>query len=636
MRAESLLAAGQLRSARTLTEALAQQRPDDPAILTLLGRIWLEWPVFGRWRADSLLTRAGALDPENPEPFYYLGQVGLKLRGDDGEMVARRGLERVLALDPKYRDAWSLWTTLYRGGAERTATVDALARHAGNPTADLWRAGLLVELGRHAEAESLFAALARAFPNDPAPRAWLARSLFERGRSGEAAAMYEEALTHAEADTGEVLWHQVRSIASPEERAAYLRAGPAEREAFLRLFWAKRNPDLRQHVNPRISEHFTRLAEARRVFALLHPQSRYFHSRAWRTVRSGPAALLEVDLDGVRAGVAETRQARVADEQVAAGLVSRLDDVGDESLNLEDGLDDRGRILVRYGSPSERFVWGTDAETWRYDLPEGQLEVTFARRTGADGGGDQVVTPVVAGEAEAARHLLQTDRPGLDANLQFAFWPAEFRRDAGPATEVVLFADRVSATAALYDAAGREAARDSATGRALHLAAPPGRYVLALDAERDRKLGRFRGSIPVTRFAADSLAVSSLLISPGEVPPSRPLLEAAAPPALQLPAERALRLYAEVYGLGMDSGTTRYDAVYRFARARGGLLGFLSRARVTSVAFRRVQAATDPAVETLVIDPGRLPRGHYVLTLEVRDAVRGTSAASATLEFDLR
>ena len=76
--------------------------------------------------------------------------------------------------------------------------------------------------------------------------------------------------------------------------------------------------------------------------------------------------------------------------------------------------------------------------------------------------------------------------------------------------------------------------------------------------------------------------------------------------------------------------------MYRFARARGGLLGFLSRARVTSVAFRRVQAATDPAVETLVIDPGRLPRGHYVLTLEVRDAVRGTSAASATLEFDLR
>jgi hypothetical protein len=592
--------------------------------------------VFGRWQADSILTRAGALDPGNPEPFYYLGQVGLKLRGDDGEMIARRGLERVLALNPEYRDAWTLWTTLYRGSAERTAAVEALARHAGDPTADLWRAELLVELGRHAEAEPLLAARARALPGDPAPRAWLARSRFEQGHAREAAAMYEEAMTRAEADTGEVLWRQVRSIASPEEREAYLRAGPAGREAFLRLFWAKRNPDIRERVNPRIGEHFTRLAEARRFFALLHPQSLYFHSRAWRTVLSDPSFMPKMDRDRITAGIAETRQARVADEQVAAGLVPRLDPGSDEAPNLEDVLDDRGRILVRYGRPDERLVWGTDAETWRYNLPRGQLEVTFARRTGPWGGGDQIVTPVVAGEAQAAAYLLRTDRPGIAANLQFVFWPAEFRRGIGRTTELVLFPDRVSATAALYDAAGREAARDSATGRPLHLVAPPGQYVLAVDAERNGEIGRFRGSIPVTRFTPDSLAVSSLLVSAGDVPPARPQLEAAAPPALKLPAGRALRIYAEVYGLSRDSGATRYDAVYRFERARSGVLRFLARSRVTSVAFRRAQAAADPTIETLVVDPGRLPRGHYLLTLDVRDVVRAASAASATLEFDLR
>ncbi len=631
-----MLAAGQLPPARVLAERLARDRPDDPAALILLGKIWLEWPVFGRYRAESLLERAGALAPQDPEPFYYLAQVGLTLGGDDGEAIARRGLVHVLALAPDYRDAWSLWTTLYRGDGERTEMVRALARHAGSYSVDLRRVELLVELRRYRDAVALLDSLRGGSPNDPVPRALLARTRFEQGRDGEGERVYDEALARAEADTGNLLWHQVRSIATPEERRAYGRLAPESREAFFRLFWARRNPDIRDSVNRRIGEHFRRLAEAHQVFALLHPQSRWYHSRLWRTLQGGVGApSSSADLGALRAEIASIRQPRVGDPAVAAGIVPRLDDSTPQALNLEDGLDDRGRILVRYGTPNERYVWSNDAETWRYDLPEGQLQVTFVRRT-SDGGGDQVVTPVVAGEAEAAGYLLRTDRPSLTANLRFAFWPAEFRRGIGRTTEVVLIPDRVSATAALYDTAGREAARDSATGRPLHLVAAPGRYVLALDAERGGEIGRFRGSIPITRFSTDSLAVSSLLLAAGDVPPSRDTLEAAAPPALRLPAGRALRIYAELYGLGRDSGVTRYDAIYRFERARNGWLSFLSHGRVTSVAFRRVQAATDPTIETLVVDPGRLPRGHYLLTLEVRDAVGGTSAASATLEFDLR
>ena len=634
--AESLYAAGQLQTSRALAESLAQDHPDDPAILILLGKIWLEWPVFGRYRAESLLSRAGVLAPQDPEPFYYLAQVGLVLGGDDGESIARRGLVHVLALDPDYRDAWAQWTSLYRGNRERARMVAALARHGGAYPADRWRAELLIELRRYAQAVPLLDSLRAASRYDPVFPALLARARFEQGQDREGERLYGEALARAAADTGNLLWHQARSIATPEERNAYAGLAPDGREAFLRLFWARRNPDLRDSVNRRLGEHFRRLAEAHQVFALLHPQSRWHHSRLWRTLQGGGGApSSSVELGAIRAELASIRQARIADPAVAAGIGPRLDDSTQRTLNLEDGLDDRGRILVRYGLPSERFFWGSDAETWRYNLPQGQLQVTFVRRT-SDGGGDHVVTPVVAGEAEAAQYLLRTDRPSLEANLQFVFWPAEFRLGIGRTTEVVLFPDRVSATAVLYDGDGREAARDSATGRALHLAARPGRYVLALDAERGGALGRFRGAIPVTRFTADSLAVSSLLLSPGDVPPSRPQIEAAAPPALQLPAGQSLRIFAEVYGLGAVSGATRYDAVYRFERARTGLLRLLSRSRVTSVEFRRVQAATDPTVETLVVDPGRLPRGHYLLTLEVRDAVRGTSAASATIEFDLR
>jgi tetratricopeptide (TPR) repeat protein len=634
--AESLRAAGQLPPARALAEDLAQRHPDDPAALTMLGRIWLDWPVFGRYRAESLLARAGTLAPRDPESFYYLAQVGLTLGGDDGESIARRGLVRVLALSPDYRDAWDLWTTLYRGNHARSEMVDALARHAGAYHADLWRAELLLELRRYARAMPLLDSLWAASPDDPVLPALLARAHFEQGQDRDGERLYGAALARVAADTGNLLWHQARSIATPEERNAYAGLAPEGREAFLRLFWAQRNPDLRDSVNRRLGEHFRRLAEAHQVFALLHPQSRWHHSRLWRTLQGGAGASSSaVELGAIRAELATIRQPRAADPAVAAGIGPRLDDSTQQTLNLEDGLDDRGRILVRYGYPSERYFWGSDAETWRYNLPQGQLQVTFVRRT-SDGGGDHVVTPVVAGEADAARYLLRTDRPSLDASLQFVFWPAEFRVGIGRATEVVLFPDRVSATAVLYDTDGREAARDSATGRALHLVAPPGRYVLAMDAERGGDLGRFRGSIPLTHFTPDSLAVSSLLVSAGDVPPSRPRLEEAAPPTLVLPAGRALRIYGEVYGLGRDSGATRYDAVYRFARARSGLLRFLSRTRVTSVAFSRVQAQADPTIETLVVDPGRLPRGHYFLTLEVRDAVRGTSAASATIEFDLR
>jgi len=635
IRAESLLTAGRLEEARDLAEGAARAQPDDPAALTVLGRIWLAWPTFGRYRAESLLARAGTLAPQDPAPFYYLALVGVRLAGDDGEAIARDALLRVVALAPDYRDAWPLWSTLYRADGERTAMVEALAGHGGTLPADLWRAQLLVELRRYAEAEPLLDSLCTSQADDPMPWALLARARFEQGRDAEGALAYDAALARAADDTGNVLWHQVRSIASPLERTSYGTVRPAARAAFLRVFWALRNPDVRDSVNRRIGEHFRRLAEARRMFALLHPMSRWHHSRLWRTLQGGVGLSDSVQLADVRAAIGTTRLPRVDDAPVAAGVVPRLDDSAQETVNLEDGLDDRGRILVRYGEPDRRDVWSTDAETWRYEMPQGELQVTFLRRT-SDGGGDQVVTPVVAGEAEAADYLLRTDRPGLPSSLSFVFWPAEFRRGTGQTTDIVLFADRVAATAVLYDADGREAARDSATGRALHLAAPPGSYVLAIDAARGGQVGRFRGSIPVTRFAADSLAVSSLLVAPGDTPASRPQLEAAAPAALQLQGGQAVRVYAEVYGLADDAGVMRYDAEYRFERARRGWLRFLSRDHVTSVAFRRVVSSGDPEIETLVVDPGRLPPGHYVLRLRVRDVVRGTQAASAMLEFDLR
>jgi GWxTD domain-containing protein len=604
----------------------------------VLGRIWLAWPVFGRFKADSLLARAQALDSGDPAPSYYRSLVGLRLGGDDGEALARQALVKVLAIDPDYRDAWALWLTLYRDDGDRTEMVETLDRHASAYAADLHRAGLLVELRRYHDADPLLDSLAAAAPGDPAPRAWLARALFEQDRDSAAVPVYEAAIRRAAADSGGILWRQVRSIASPQERARWAALRPDERPAFLRLFWDGRDPDLRDGVNVRIGEHFRRLVAARRAYALLHPQSRWNHSRLWRTIMGGLGLPPDEapELTSVRAGIGESRQPRVADAAVAAGIVARLDDTAQETVNLEDGLDDRGRILVRYGEPQRREVWSTDAETWWYDLPEGQFQVTFVRRT-SDGGGDEVVTPVVAGEAQAARYLLDTDRPDAPATLTSFFWPAAFRAAGGDSTEVTLFPDSVSALAVLFNSTGAPAARGSAPpGRPIHLEVAPGSYLLAVDAARGNQSGRYRGPMTVPWFPPDSLTISSLLIASGAVVPARSALEAAAPPALRLPAGRPLRVYAELYGLASDEGVARYDAVYRFERASRGWLGALARRRVVTITFRRTIPAADPALESLVIDPGRLPPGHYRLVLEISDAVRGVHAASGTLDFDLR
>ena len=335
--------------------------------------------------------------------------------------------------------------------------------------------------------------------------------------------------------------------------------------------------------------------------------------------------------------VAEARSVR--NEAVAAGGVAPIaGGTGQESPNLEDGLDDRGRIWVRYGRPDHRYVYNSDGETWCYNTAAGMLRVTFVRRTGGWGtSGDMVVTPVVAGEAESAEHLLATDRPAIEPNeLTFSFWPAAFRWETGSRSELVLFPDSVSATAVLVNDDGLEVARDSATNRPLHLVAPPGRYLVLLDGTRGGRIGRYRNAMPLPVFAGGDLSVSSILVASGSVEPTRAAMEGAVPAGLHLAASVPLRLYAEVYGLRAAGGSVTYEATYRFERTDRGPLGLGRRERLITIGFHRELPAAESHVETLVLDPGRLPPGSYRLSLEIQGPARGARVSSTSLQFDLR
>jgi hypothetical protein len=161
--------------------------------------------------------------------------------------------------------------------------------------------------------------------------------------------------------------------------------------------------------------------------------------------------------------------------------------------------------------------------------------------------------------------------------------------------------------------------------------------VLAVNGALGQRTGRYRGSVTLPDFAGETLAISSVLVSPGDVPPARDSLVARARPGLLLNADRPMRFYAELYGLGRRGGVERYEARYRFERTDGGFLLIGGRReRVSTITFERERPFEPRTVETLVVDPGRLPRGRYRLVLEIADAARGMSVVSAALEFRLR
>jgi tetratricopeptide (TPR) repeat protein len=642
-RAESLLAAGELAAARRIAEALDDRRPDDPRTLILLGRVFLAWPTFGRFQADTLFTRAARLAPGDPQPLYYLGQTGLALGGDDGEMIARRGLVPVLAIEPEYRDAWTLWTKLYRGDEERRDVIAALARHDGHYKPDCWRAQMLLEQGETAQAIALLERLVSARPDDPAPRAWLAQALFVAGRDAEGTSAYADALLRARDDTGDVLWRQVRGIASPSEQLAWERTAPEARAVFFRAFWAQREPDLATPINERFAEHFRRLADARRRFGLLHPNSRYFRSATFRALSVGGLA-----------GRATLREKLVQEEALGfpsevpcearltgprrGGAAAGPGDPATQPPNLEDGLDDRGRVFLRHGPPDYQFSGRVGNLTWCYYRPDGRvLRVTFASRTSNHPygfSGDMIVTPLWAGEAASAADLLATDRFDLKSDLAFAFWSAPFRAADQRQTVLYVLPDSLSAVAALIDTAGVEVARDSATDRPLRLVAPPGRYSLLLDTRRGERVGRYRASVPLPDFVHVAPTVSGILLASGDVPPVRDSVAVTAPHGLALPASLPLRVYAELYDLGRGAGVTRYVAEYRFERVGGGPAR--RREPVTTIAFRREAPFAPRLIESLVVDPGRLPSGRYRLQLQITDEVRGVRTVSPAVEFVLR
>lgn len=673
---DSLLAVGDSALARdefAVAERAAREArrlaPRDPRTLMLAGRVELERPVIGRFRALELFRAAARIDPDDAEPWYWIGRVGMALKGDDGEGIARPAFERVLARDPFYRDAWEMWRSLHLGRSQRAATVRALTPHAADPEVASRIAWLDLETGNLAVADSILAAVQARAGADPRWSQWRAEIAFLQGRDSAGLFRYAEATELSAWDSTDEIWRAVAGIATPEERARYVQVCPSARPTFYRGFWDHRDPNLLTPENERIAEHFRRRAEARRMFGLKHPLSKFHYSPAYRdlvsfvSMKERKEDLTALILRGDEQADAIARAAGLAPaERVDTGeaVLTRLAAVsraeadirrlGPEVLplgvNLVDRVDDRGLAFIRHGRPSRRQAYVGGEELWTYDTPPHMvLRFDLPDPTEAPVG-DILFRPVNRATAQGVGVAMTTDRTAVEAPLEFGFWLARFRGPVEGSVRTYLFVDSLHAAGALFDGTGRRFSGDMALpGEPLVLDAPWGDYLLGLDVEKDGRLGRARRGILLPAFRADSLALSDLIVARARgmeaaaTGATRDALAALALPGLRARADEPFWVYGELYGMvtGPD-GFVRYEVTYEFVHARGRLARVLKGDdRVAFRFVRQVPARPDGVVEErLFIQPRDLRPGGYELRLRVRDLISGALSESRSLRIEVQ
>ncbi len=126
-RAEQLMAGSDAAAARTLLESDASALASSYAVAWLHG--WVCFQLHDFDAAIASLGRAGALDPEHPEPHYALGVVYGQL---DEVATAERYLRRALDLADSFEARFELAFLYHR----QNRLMEAEALHREN--ADLY------------------------------------------------------------------------------------------------------------------------------------------------------------------------------------------------------------------------------------------------------------------------------------------------------------------------------------------------------------------------------------------------------------------------------------------------------------------------------------------------------------------
>jgi hypothetical protein len=604
-----------------LVSALILQNPQVDSLMTA-GRAHFAQRVIGRYAALDDFRAAARLAPQDPEPWYWQMKVGFFLRSDDGDYIAREALLGLFAATPDYQDAWQRFNDVYHDSNIWRRAERALARHGEQPIALVHRAELWIDLGDGRRADSLLALAGARGLTTAATSVLRAEASFLAGQRQAGFAWHDSALAHADDDSTDALWDEARLIASPNEITRHALTARGFRRPFYERFWQERDPNLLTPENERLEEHYARRAEVRRMYRLLHPQRSVYYSAHARALKNF-----------------EDR------EELQALAMLPFEALQDTALSLSAraGLTAQGLVFLRHGAPDVRANCVTDLrrnaftiagcssfldfESWMYYTPEGPLSILFGK--------GEYFQPISGEQVRSARILMHSDRTTLPAPLAVHAWAAFFQSSKLGLTDAYYKARGDLAALVLWGARGTSI-RIAGAGL-LHVIVPPGDYDLGLDVDSAGALGRIRGSVTVRAYSPLRLELSSLALAPiaRDAPlPDREQALRGMPADLTYVAGVPLAAYVEIYGLATEpDGRSQYHIRYSFAPVRSAIARLFG-ATARPVVFEFDRAASGPiAQERLAIEPDKLPRGRYRVTVAVTDLSRDVKSESVALEI---
>lgn len=189
----------------------------------------------GKQRATDALKAAVEAHPNHPELLYVLGRVFER----EGEMqAAEKAYARQSAINPQ----------------------------AARARFDLAR--VYLKRGQLAQATHVWRDLMDTRPELRAECLPLLLGAYQKmGETGEAQRAMAEYLRAVDDETRTRL-QDIRTVATPQEAAAYAASSPDRRADFVRMFWSRRDPTPATPGNERLVEHYRRVLYAMRHFSI--------------------------------------------------------------------------------------------------------------------------------------------------------------------------------------------------------------------------------------------------------------------------------------------------------------------------------------------------------------------------------